>query len=149
MKFVNRYLFIFILLIISNSTTHAQDEYVIFDKIQGYWQVSEHTRHLGTLVIRDSSYTFLPKYGVKASASMKKRFTFIDQLKGAFVIESYSVNPEDRIEDLEGRSSNVIMTCRFNDEAKNYLIRFDQENNELYFHATIAEVQVYHITRRL
>ncbi|MDX2361000.1 MAG: hypothetical protein QNK23_09355 [Crocinitomicaceae bacterium] len=143
----------------SKSTIHAQDEYVIFDKIQGEWQVGElksielqpgdglKYTYLGTLLIRDSSYIFLPRHRDTASVGMKKRFTFFDQRKGTFVVDRYRVKPEDSIEDLEDH--DIIANCRFNNQTESFLVRFDQEKNQLYFHATMNEFQYYKIIRRL
>jgi hypothetical protein len=151
MRIVNRFLFIFIVLIIGQSSALAQDEYAIYDDLQGKWQVKQWHEGdgIGTLIIRDSSYTFLPKPGVTVYEWMRKRFSFIDQVKGTFTIESYRDNlkPEDRVEDLEDH--DILLTCKFNNQSESFFIRYDQEKNEFYFHALISEFQGYQIIRRL
>ena len=150
MKFINRFLFIFIVFIIGQNSALAQDEYAIYDELQGKWQVRQTYGGdgIGTLIIRDSSYTFLQKPGVTVYEWMRKRFSFIDQVKGTFTIESYRANlkPEDRVEDLEGDA--ILLTCRFNNQSESFFIRYDQEKNEFYFHSLISEFQSYQITKR-
>ena len=151
MKFVNRFLFIFIVLFIGQSSALTQNKYAIYDELQGKWQVRQTYGGdgIGTLIIQDSSYTFLPKSGVTVYEWMRKRFSFIDQVKGTFTIESYRVNlkPEDRVEDIEDH--DILLTCKFNNQSESFFIRYDQEKNEFYFHALISEMQGYQIIRRL
>lgn len=150
MKFASSFVFIFIALVIGQSCAYGQEDYAIYDDLQGKWEVSQHENEgIGTLIIRDSTYTFLPKPGATIYDWMRKRFSFIDQEKGNFTIVNYWVNlkPEDRIEDLE--DDDILLTCRFNKDSESFFIRYDQEKNELYFHATISEFQVYQIRKRI
>lgn len=151
MKYANRFLLIFILLMLTQHNALAQNEYAIYDDLQGNWEVKQsyEGNGIGTLIIKDSSYTYLPNPSIKVYLWMSKRFSFIDQKKGVFKIESYraSLKPQDQIEDLD--DGDILLTCTFNDQAESFFIRYDKDKNEFYFHALISEIQRYQIVKRI
>ena len=117
--------------------------------IDGVWFVGVHAeteeaRQIGTLQISGDTYNYQPISQAEVPLWMSERFPFINAQIGSVDYEMENLSDE-RFEKIEDKSTIALLSFSGSDEV--FLIRVDQDSEQLYFHAQIGEFQMYEIRR--
>jgi hypothetical protein len=124
-------------------------DFTLSAMLQGNWLVEitdagEDWTTLGTLAIDGNDYRFYPVPGVEIPSWMRDRFCFFEQSAGEVGFEyEPAVSPHEDVRTFEDHDILLRWTnigCK-----ETFLIRVDQEAQELYLHAQVSEIQSYRI----
>lgn len=131
------------------------------DILQGVWRVSYldddmNPVSLGILLIDSTEYQFIHFSDVSIPSWYSSRFSFVRNLHGSVEFEylpetgqtgsNISARPDDSLSEFNNRAT--LVTCQF-DEGEKFYIILDLDGMELYFHGSMSEIQLYHISKNI
>lgn len=117
--------------------------------IDGEWFVGVQdleggARQIGTLLISGFIYRYLPSADAEVPGWMSDRFAFINAETGR-VEYKLRVSPDGQLDNLDDHTTFAELSFSGKDEV--FLVRIDQDLDQLYFHAKIGEIQMYEISK--
>jgi hypothetical protein len=130
-------------------TDTPRSDFTLGAVVQGNWLietigVDEDLAMLGTFTIDGSAYRFYPVPGVEVPSWMRDRFCFFEQPVGEVVFEyETGISPNDDVRAFE--DNEILLKWAGIGCKEVFLIRIDQESQELYLHAQSSEIQLYRI----
>ena len=120
--------------------------------LEGEWSVEEYVgddlyNQVGTLTIDEGNYRFQLLPDVETPEWMEERFGIFDQLEGPVIfIYEPDISPDDDVRLFENHA--ILVKCYGIGIDDYFLIRVDQENQELYFHSWFSELHLYRIHKK-
>ncbi len=137
-----------------SQTDTPRSDFTLSAVLQGNWLVETMDAHkdwstLGSLAINGNRYHFYPIPGAEIPSQMRERFCFFDKPAGEIVLEYQTgISPNDDVRTFKDNESLLMPTgigCGAKPLIEKFLIRVDQDRQELYFHALISEIPLYRI----
>jgi len=141
-------------LMVSESSMEVENTTIptLASSLEGEWLVEEYVEdnkynQVGTLTIYGDSYKFQLIPDVEVPLWMKERFCFFVQPEDQISYEYESgIFPDDDVRIFEDHA--ILLKCYGIGYDEYFLIRVDQENQELYLHSWFSELQLYRIHKK-
>ncbi len=133
----------------AQSTDTLMSDFSLATMVQGKWlvetvDIDKDWTTLGTLVIDGNSYRFHSTPDVEIPAWMRDRFCFFERPAGEVGFEyEPNVFPSDDVRTFEDQ--DILLRWAGLGCEETFLVRVDQESQELYLHAQVSEIQQYRI----
>ncbi|KQC13988.1 MAG: hypothetical protein APR63_06590 [Desulfuromonas sp. SDB] len=122
------------------------------NSLEGEWSVEEYVgddlyNQVGTLTIDEGNYRFQLLLDVEVPEWMEERFGIFDQLEGPVIfIYEPGISPDDDVRLFKDHA--ILVKCYGIGIDDYFLIRVDQENQELYFHSWFSELHLYRVHKK-